>query len=118
MVAVRFHWIIAIFVALATVACLRTAKPLFIAPLYVEYLSSSPDEFAQQARALKQTLGDSKSVRIGFSTFLEMRYGAAELNSPISRSVMQETLKDIDLIVDRARSNDLPVHISVVSGFF
>jgi hypothetical protein len=31
---------------------------------------------------------------------------------------MQRTLGDIDLIVERAQSNDLPVHISVVSGFF
>jgi hypothetical protein len=118
MMRVKSVYTFLIAMTLICVACVRMAKPLFIAPIYVEYLSSSSDEFAKQVQTLRHTVGERNGIRVGFSTFLEMRYGNTDLNSAISRDVMQRTLDDIDVIVDRARINQLPVHISVVSGFF
>lgn len=78
---------------------------LFVAPLYIEYTSSSEEEFAREARKLKQRIPDGPKVRVGFSAFLNMKFADSDL-------------AEADLIVQRARENNLPVHISVVSGFF
>ena len=93
-------------------------EPLFVAPLYIEYTSSSAEEFAKEAKALKQSIGEGPNVVVGFSAFLEMRFRGPGLNDTIDGSVMQPTLENIDLIVERARSNNVPVHISIASGFF
>jgi hypothetical protein len=93
-------------------------EQLFVAPLYVEYLSSSPAQFANETQEVKRRIGEAAGVIVGFSTFLDMRFRSPELSKPIGPSEILETLRDIDRIVDRARSNKLPVHIAVASGFF
>jgi hypothetical protein len=96
----------------------RAEEPLFIAPLYVEYVTSSAEEFANEAKELKQRIGEGPGVRVGFSTFLNMKLTRVDLNKPVDSTVMQPTLAELDLILDRARSSQLPVHISIISGFF
>ena len=118
MVVMKFHRILEMVIALSAIALARAAEPILIAPLYIEYTSSSAGEFAKEVKDLKQSIGQAPGVLVGFSAFLNVRFTGASLNKPIDRSVMQPTLDDIDLIVERARQNDLPVHISIHSGFF
>src|SRR5437773_212383 len=109
------RWLcIALLLAAAALAH-AAEEPLFIAPLYVEYASVSPDEFAKEANELKQRLGKAPNVLVGFSTFLNMRFARPDLSKPIDPSVMLPTLQELDRIVDRARSNELPIHVAVVS---
>ncbi|MBI4472642.1 MAG: hypothetical protein HY646_08245 [Acidobacteria bacterium] len=82
-------------------------RTLFIAPLYIEYTSVSDETFAREAQELKGRLGNSPAVKIGFTAFLPARFPDVEA-----------TLKEADLIVQRAEANGLPVHIAVVTGFF
>ncbi|HEX4997235.1 MAG TPA: hypothetical protein VFY29_03365 [Terriglobia bacterium] len=91
---------------------------LFIAPLYVRYLQHSDDQFAEQATILRERIGQAPYVKVGFSVFLNPQFADADLNRPLTEADMRDALADIDTIVDRARKNGLPVHISVMSGFF
>src|SRR5215470_1337504 len=105
--------------ALAAVSALAQSKePLFIAPLYPEYTSSSAREFATEVRELRRRIGGSPGIEVGFSAFLNVQFSRAELNTPIDASALKPTLTDLELILNRARSNQLPVHISIASGFF
>ncbi len=119
----KFHhsqWIcvLAGFIALAR-SVTPEVEPLFLAPVYIEYLTSSPEEFANQAAQLKQKVGTTNArVRVGYSAFLDIRYRRPDLNKAVDSATIQPSLDMIDLIVNRARVNQLPVHISVVSGFF
>ena len=113
----KFHWLLGVLILLS-VAVARSEESLFIAPLYVEYSSSSASEFAKEAQELKQRIGESPGVLVGFSAFLDFGFRRPELNKPIDRSVMQPTIENVDLIIERAVSNKLPVHISIESGFF
>src|SRR5436190_13749270 len=95
-----------------SLAFARADEPLFIAPLYIEYVSSSAEQFATEVRELRQRIGEGPGVRVGFATFLNVEFTKPDLNRPIDSAALQRTLADIDSILARARSNRLPVHIS------
>jgi hypothetical protein len=121
MVGMKYHTALAIAV---TIACTmrvlgRASEPLFIAPLYVEYTTSTTAEFEEQVGQLKQRIGQSTSrVQVGFSAFLGVQLDGAELDKPVDRRMAKPTLDNIDLIVERARSNQIPIHISIISNSF
>lgn len=98
--------LIGILVALQALAP-AFERSLFVAPLFIEYTSVSDETFAREARDLKQRLGTSPAARVGFAAGLTIAFPDIEV-----------TLKEVDLIVERARRNDIPVHIGIVSGFF
>jgi len=79
---------------------------LVLAPLYVEYTRDSEAEFARQARDLKANIGAGPGVLLGFASFLHMTYPPGPM------------LNTLEVIVDRARSQQLVAHVSIVSGFF
>ena len=84
-----------------SVVVARTTEPLFIAPLYVEYTSSSPEEFATEAEQLKQKVGSSgPNAIVGFSAFLSMQFQKPELDRTIEPEVIQPTLDTIQLMLD------------------
>ena len=118
MVVVKFHLIAGIVLLVSVVALARSGEPLFIAPLYVEYTSSSAEEFANEVNELRRRIGESPGVQVGFSAFLNIRFSRADLNQPIDASAMEPTLSELELLVNRARSHHLPVHISIASGLF
>jgi len=92
---------------------------LVIAPLYIEYTRVSEDKFAAQAQQLRQRLGHGQHVLLGFSTFLPLDYdGTLSLERPIDASSLKPTLKDADIVVQRAAENGIIAHIAFVSGFF
>ena len=99
----KFNRLLGVLILLSVAAHGGGRDPLFIAPVYVEYLSSSSDEFANQVQELKQRIGERAGVRVGFSSFLQMRFHNPELNKPVDRLVLEPTLDDIDRIVERAR---------------
>jgi hypothetical protein len=109
----------AVVVALVSVHALaQSSEPLFIAPVYVEFTSSSNEEFANEVQELRRRIGESAGVQVGFSAFLNMQFRAVDFNRPIDASVLKPTLDELDKIVTRARSQKLPIHISIASGFF
>ena len=114
----KFHLVIAALVLLSALAFAQARDPLFVAPVYIEYSTAPAEEFATEVKALRDRIGTGKSAVVGFSTYLDIRFQRPRLNEPIDRSVMQPTLENIDLIMDRARAHDLPIHISIASGFF
>src|SRR5262245_15173207 len=118
MVVGKIYLVLSVIVLAVVSALAQTKEPLFIAPLYPEYASSSPQEFATEVRELRRRIGASPGIEVGFSAFLNMQFSEAELNTPIDASALKPTLADLELIMNRARSNQLPVHISIASGFF
>ena len=79
-------YVLIIIVFLGALAALALpSEPLFIAPLYVEYSSSSAAEFANEVKELRQRIGESPRVQVGFSAFLNVRFNQPTLNSPIDR---------------------------------
>jgi len=110
--------ILGLIILCCSLAFARADQPLFIAPLYVEYVSSSAEQFATEVRELRQRIGEGPGVRVGFATFLNVEFTRPDLNRPIDSAALQRTLAAIDLILERARSNRLPVHLSIQSGFF
>lgn len=121
MVGMKYHTALAIAVTAACTAFIvgRGSEPLFVAPLYVEYTTSSSAEFAEQVRQLKQRIGQSTPrVQVGFSAFLGVQLEGAELGKPIDRRMAKPALDNIALIVERARSNQIPIHISIISNSF
>ena len=107
----------AIFLAAISVA--RAAEPTLIAPLYIEYTSASDKEFAAQVEELRRRIGEpGPNILVGFSAFLGLRVRDPQLNKPIDQTAIEPTLADIDLMVNRAQTNHIPLHISVVSNFF
>ena len=114
----KYRLIIGAVVLSGVLAFTQGRDRLFIAPVYVEYSSASAEQFDKEAKALRERIGISADVMVGFSAFLDVRFDLPRLNEPIHRSVMQPTLDNIDLIVTRARAANLPVHISIASGFF
>jgi hypothetical protein len=118
-----------IFICVCLTAVLMTAsaqsgKPSYsdsvvLAPLYIEYATVSDKKFADEAAELRRRIGDSPHVMVGFAAFLNLDYdGTPELNSPIRAVMLASTLREADLIVDRARANHLVTHIGLISGFF
>lgn len=100
------RWLCGVIIVLSAVCYARMARePLFLAPLYVEYSTSSTEEFAREARELKERIGQGPGVVVGFSAFLNTSFRASDFD-------------DVDRIVERARTNNLPIHISIISGFF
>jgi hypothetical protein len=89
-----------------------------VTPHYVEYLSDTADRFARQAAELKRRLGSAPHVLVGFATGLPIQLPAIDLAEPLTESQMGSTLELIDRIVDRARANNVVVHLTLTSGFF
>jgi hypothetical protein len=117
-VQMKRQLILGLIVLCCSLAFARADQPLLIAPLYVEYVSSSTEQFATEVKELRRRIGEGTGVRVGFATFLNVEFTRPDLNKPIDSAALQRTLSDIDLIMDRARSSGLPVHISIQSGFF
>src|SRR5262245_56789311 len=92
---------------------------LVLAPLYVEYTAVSAAKFASEANELRRRIGEAPHVMLGFAGFVWMDFdGEPHLNRPIDASMLASTLRQADLIVDRARENGLITHIGVASGLF
>src|SRR5215467_5163325 len=115
----RFGTLALAIIVLVSLAFARTPEPLFIAPLFIEYSASSSQDFAKEVKLLKERIGSpGPGVLVGFSTFLGLQFRQPELNQPIVESVIQPTLDELQLLMDRARSNHIPLHISVGSNLF
>lgn len=114
----RVHFLAGIVILVSVFAFGRCGEPLFIAPLYPDYTSSSEEEFVAEVKDLRQRIPESPGARVGFSAFLNVRFRRVALDRPIDSSALEPTLTELELILDRARRNDLPVHISIASGFF
>jgi len=109
----------AIIVALSSALALaKSSERLFVAPVYVEFTSSSNEEFANEVQELRRRIGESASVQVGFSAFLNMQFEPVDMNKPVDASVLQPTFDELEKIVTRARSYKLPIHVSIASGFF
>src|SRR5258706_13545296 len=108
MVVVKVHRIIVVIALITVGAFARGSEPLFVAPLSPEYTLSSPEEFANEVAELRRRIGQSEGVQVGFSTFLNIRFSEADLNTPIDVARMQPTLTDLELIISRARLHQLP----------
>lgn len=80
---------------------------LVLAPFYVEYLLDSDEKFAGEAAELKRRIGSAPYVMLGFAAGLQLEF-------PDNTA----TLHNMDKILQRARQNDLVVHVSMMSGFF
>ena len=91
---------------------------LVIAPHYVEYMSDTDERFARQAAELRRRIGSAPYVLVGFASGLQIHYPESDLEKPLSPAQMSRTLEDIDKAVGRARTNNLIVHITLMSGFF
>ncbi len=114
----KVHFILAIGIFVTAAAFAKSAERLFLAPLYVEYTTSSAEQFANEVTELRRRIGESVAVQVGFSTFLSVKFGRVDVNRPIDPPAMQSTLADLELIINRARLHKLPIHISIASGFF
>ena len=91
---------------------------LVVALHYVGYLSDNVERFADQAAKLKRRLGSAPYVRVGFAASVPIEFPAVDLNQPLTSEQMAGTLRTIDQIVQRARDNQVCVHITLTSGFF
>jgi hypothetical protein len=80
---------------------------LVVTPHYIQYLSDSEVQFAQEAAELKRRLGSARHVMLGFGATLDLSFQDTA-----------HTIANIEKIVQRARANGLVVHISILSGFF
>jgi hypothetical protein len=115
----RFGTLVVAIIVLVSLAFARTPEPLFIAPLYIEYTASSSQEFATEVKLLKERIGSpGAGVLVGFSTFLGLQFRRPELDQPIVEEVIQPTLDELQLLMDRSRSNHIPLHIAVGSNLF
>src|SRR5262245_36786475 len=94
----------AIIVALSSaIALAESSERLFVAPVYVEFTSSSNEEFAKEVQELRRRIGESASVQVGFSAFLNMQFEPVDMNRPVAASVLQPTFDELEKIVTRAR---------------
>ena len=118
MVVVKFHTLAVIAIFLSAAVLTQSRESLFIAPLYVEYTSSTLQEFTNEVNELRRRIGKSPGVKVGFAAFLNVGFKRADLNQPIDEATLEPTLAELDRIVSRSRSHELPVHISIASGFF
>jgi len=96
----------------------KYADSLFVALHYVGYLSDIDPRFADQAARLKRRLGSAPFVRVGFAASVPIEFTALDLNQTLTREQMAGTLHTIDQIIQRARNNQVSVHITLTSGFF
>ena len=91
---------------------------LVVAPHYVEYLSDPTERFVRQTAELKRRIGSAPHVILGFATGITIEFPAADLSQPMSESQLSSTINIIDRVVERARTNSIAVHITLMSGFF
>lgn len=91
---------------------------LLIAPHYVEYTADAEERFANQAAELKRRLGSAPYVMTGFAAGLTIQYPESNLDQRLTERQMARTLQEIDRVVERARANNIVVHITLMSGFF
>src|SRR5438093_5068049 len=91
---------------------------LFVAPLYVQYLSDSDDKFHSEAVDLKHRIGTGRFITLGFAVFLDISFPSVDLSQPLVPEQMSVSLQKVDTILRRARDNGLAAHVSLISGFF
>ncbi|HEY2380432.1 MAG TPA: hypothetical protein VGK48_04550 [Terriglobia bacterium] len=92
---------------------------IVIAPLYIEYAKVSDQKFAAEAQRLRRDLGQAPHVLLGFSAFLSLEYNAEpDLRQAIDKSILAPTLRETDLVVQRALKNGLITHVALTTGFF
>src|SRR5436305_218318 len=91
---------------------------LVIAPLFVEYQNVSDQEFSNHVQQLKTQIPAAPYVKVGFATFVSLGFPDVPINQPLDPSAMAADLANIDTVVDRARTNGIILHISLISGFF
>src|SRR3954468_23789457 len=109
--------LISIMAVLPAIA--QTPKPSYndstvIAPLYIEYAAVTDAKFASEANELRRRLGQAPHVLLGFAAFLSFDYdGELKLDKPIDESMMAPTLREADLLVNRAATNGLVTHIAL-----
>jgi len=96
----------------------RFDDSLVVAPHYVEYLSDTDERFARQAAELKRRIGSAPHVLLGFATGLTIQFPAVNLSQKVTENHLAGTLGEIDRVVERARANNLVVHLTLMSGFF
>jgi len=119
------HQAVASILALALLTVRFTAQQtarfddsLFVAPHYVEYLSDTDQRFGLQVAELKRRIGSAPHALVGFATGLTIQLPAVDLDQPLTKSQMRSTLDLIDRVVERARANNVAVHLTLMSGFF
>lgn len=91
---------------------------LFLAPHYVEFVTDTDERFAHQVSELQRRLGSAPHALIGFAVSLPIQIPSTDPGKPISEQEMASTLETVDRIVERARKGQVPVHITLMSGFF
>jgi len=116
-------WTIALLTLLCVTLCSQSAPKTYensvvIAPLYAQYTLDGADEFARQAKELKERIGEGPGALLGFASFVRMEFPDADLNQQLREESLKPTLGEVDLVVDRARENGLVAHISLMTGFF
>ncbi|HET9943286.1 MAG TPA: hypothetical protein VFR05_08095, partial [Terriglobia bacterium] len=114
---------VAAFVSLWAVCALSQTQAtfddsLFVAVHYVEYSSDTDQRFAAQTEELRRRIGSAPHVLVGFAAPLLIQYPETDLDQPLSEAQLSSTLLEIDKIVERARANNVPAHVTLMSGFF
>src|SRR5215831_13161469 len=67
---------------------------LVLAPLYVDYVKQTPSHFAADVAELKQRIGSSSHVLLGFAAYINAKYPSVPLDLPIGEADMAATLAD------------------------
>ena len=91
---------------------------LVIAPLYVEYLTASDQEFANQVQQLKAQLPAAPYAKVGFAAYIGLQFADVPLDQPLTADVMAGDLNSIDVAVQRALTNGISLHLALISNFF
>ncbi len=91
---------------------------LIMAPIYVQYLDVTDDQFAREAQDFKARIPSAPYVKVGFGAFFTPQLVDAPLTQPITEADLSADLAKIDTIVDRAKANAMITHLALVSGFF
>jgi hypothetical protein len=98
----------------------QLSKILYVLPNNLSERSRTNAQFAADVADLRNRLGtDGKYVRVGFSMFVEVVMSDPDVNvadHAALRNGLVETLTQIDRILTRAKTNNIPVDFSLVTA--
>ncbi|MEX1127072.1 MAG: hypothetical protein WEB50_00760 [Vicinamibacterales bacterium] len=91
------------------------SKMMYVLPHYLQATGS----FENDVASLRQRLGEGRFVRVGFSHFVSMSMTDWNVNvtdRAAVRNALGSTISTIDSLVARARSNNIPINLSILTA--
>jgi hypothetical protein len=95
------------------------SKILYVLPYFPQFSAGTDSDFAAHVADLRQRFGEGQYVRVGFNRYIFTsmdRWNLDPSDRAAVRANLTTTIAQIDDVVNRARTHNIPVSLSVLTA--